>query len=274
MLKLIIFFAMALLTACSNNISAPVNNAWNDVITTQTNYTVQAGDTLPSIAWRFNLTIEQLAQYNHLQTPYNLHIGQVIRLKQPAGTATFSAPTTAPTSSAAAIDEKPSFTPVQSTDIKATPSFSKPTQKATAHPSTQPIVTSPSKPVKIESEGTWAWPIKGKQIRGYGDEGSKGLDIATPIGTKVKAVQPGTVVYAGANLHGYGKLVIVKQQDDLMTAYAHNSQLLVTEGSKVSAGQVLALSGDTEAPQPMLHFEVRKTGKPVDPTKYLKSESL
>jgi lipoprotein NlpD len=84
----------------------------------------------------------------------------------------------------------------------------------------------------------------------------------------VFSAAPGKVVYSGTGLRGYGKLLIVKHNEDFLSVYAHNSQLLTSEGQYIAQGQQIAISGG-EGYSDVLHFEVRLKGKPVDPLKYL-----
>ena len=98
-----------------------------------------------------------------------------------------------------------------------------------------------------------------------GDNANKGLDLAGKTGDPVLAAAAGKVVYAGSGLRGYGNLVIVKHDSTYLSAYAHNSKILVKEGDSVSRGQKIAEVGSSDADQPKLHFEIRKLGKPVDP---------
>lgn len=258
------FVLLACFSGCASNGNAPVNNVWDEVNSTQTHYTVQAGDTLYTVAWRFNLTDESLASWNHLHKPYALRVGQVLRLRaNPQEPAVYRS----------AVNTTPSHvTPTQSLPAKKTGSLqarSKSTdaEKITGDQADKTI--SAPKDVDAHGKGSWPWPAKGKLRGVYGQQGNKGIDIALPEGTNIKAVQAGTVVYSGSNLHGYGQLLIIKQKNNLITAYAHNSKLLVAEGDSVTAGQVIALSGSTEASAPMLHFEVRQLGKTVDPLQYL-----
>lgn len=115
----------------------------------------------------------------------------------------------------------------------------------------------------------WAWPASGRIIAGFNDTSSKGVDLAGKTGDPVLAAASGRVVYAGTGLRGYGKLVIVKHDNNFLSAYAHNQNLLVKEGQAVSKGQKIAELGDTDSDRPKLHFEIRKQGKPVDPGKFL-----
>lgn len=117
----------------------------------------------------------------------------------------------------------------------------------------------------------WAWPAKGKLIAGFVEGSNKGIDIAAKPGDPVLAAAAGKVVYAGTGLRGYGKLVIIKHNTLFLSAYAHNSKILVKEGQSVARGQEIAEAGSTDSDQPMLHFEIRRQGKPVDPLKHLPS---
>ncbi|MCD6048312.1 MAG: lysM domain protein [Gammaproteobacteria bacterium] len=261
--KIILAGSVVILTACSSGTTAPVVNSWNSIDTTQTFHKVQAGETIYSIAWRYNVSDEDLIRWNNLQKPYYVRIGQSIRLTPPPGASTAATST----STAQTIEPVPTFSPEQ-TSANNTSLASKKTT------STKPAVTTSNAKTAsqstaaapVEGSGGWSWPVKGKVEEAYGQNGNKGLDIATPENTPVKAVQPGTVVYAGNSLRGYGNLTIIKQKGDIMTAYAQNSKLMIKEGQKVSSGQTIALSGRS------LHFEVRKAGKPVDPLNYLAKE--
>lgn len=119
----------------------------------------------------------------------------------------------------------------------------------------------------------WVWPTSGKVLAGFSEGGSKGIDIGGRSGQPVLAAAPGKVVYSGNNLRGYGNLVIIKHNKTYLSAYAHNSQILVKEGQTVSRGQKIAEMGKTDADHVKLHFEIRRLGKPVDPLKYLPEKS-
>jgi murein DD-endopeptidase MepM/ murein hydrolase activator NlpD len=125
---------------------------------------------------------------------------------------------------------------------------------------------------KAEDKPEFRWPAKGRVISGFGSKGGNGdgIAIAVPEGTPVKAAEGGTVAYAGEELKGYGKLVLVRHDNGFVSAYAHNGELNVKRGEKVSRGQQIAKSGSTgNVTSPQLHFELRKGSTPVDPTKYL-----
>ena len=117
----------------------------------------------------------------------------------------------------------------------------------------------------------WHWPHSGTVIANFSSSGkvNKGIDIAGNPGDAVKAAADGSVVYAGNGLLGYGTLIIVNHNEHYLSAYAHSRKILVKEGEGVKAGQVIAELGNTGTDKPKLHFEIRKNGNPVDPSRYL-----
>ena len=115
----------------------------------------------------------------------------------------------------------------------------------------------------------WAWPSNGKLLAGFSEPANKGIDLAGRIGDPVLAAAAGKVVYSGQGLRGYGKLVIIKHNKTFLSAYAHNSNILVKEGQSVTRGQRIAEIGNTDSDSAKLHFEIRRFGKPTDPIKFL-----
>ena len=137
-----------------------------------------------------------------------------------------------------------------------------------AEPATEPAGKSEVAADEVDKVD-WGWPAPGKIIAGFSEASNKGLDIAGTPGDPVIAAAPGRVVYSGSGLRGYGKLVIIKHNKTYLSAYAHNSEILVKEGQTVVKGQKIAQVGSTDSDTPKLHFEIRKLGKPVDPARYL-----
>lgn len=138
---------------------------------------------------------------------------------------------------------------------------------ADAKPDAKPEAKPESRPANGALE--WSWPTGGKVVAAFNDSTSKGIDINGKLGEPVLAAAPGKVLYAGQDLRGYGKLVVVKHSNQYLSVYAHNSEILVKEGQSVSKGQKIAELGKSDAQEPKLHFEIRKQGKPVDPLQYL-----
>lgn len=139
-------------------------------------------------------------------------------------------------------------------------------------PAPPPVVSPPA--VASSGDIDWAWPAPGKVLAiftegGDGREANKGIGIAGKQGDPVLAAASGKVVYSGSGLRGYGNLVIVRHSAMFLSAYAHNSRILVKEGQMVTRGQKIAEIGNSDTDQTKLHFEIRQQGKPVDPLKFL-----
>jgi lipoprotein NlpD len=118
------------------------------------------------------------------------------------------------------------------------------------------------------------WPTDGDVAKPFNpDEGLKGILIEGSLGQEVKSIAKGRVIYAGEDLKGYGKLIIIKHDDDILSVYGHNRELLVTEGQKISAGEIISTMGQTDDGNIHLHFEIRKKGLSVDPMSYFKSRT-
>ncbi|HDR9330360.1 TPA: peptidoglycan DD-metalloendopeptidase family protein, partial [Burkholderia multivorans] len=145
----------------------------------------------------------------------------------------------------------------------ATPSASAPSAVTPPPSASSDTTAAPSGPI------VFAWPVRGPVLNGFDDTKNKGVNIGGTAGEAVKAAADGRVVYAGNGLRGYGNLIIIKHDATYLTAYAHNRALMVKEGDAVTKGQKIAEMGNSDADRVMLHFEVRRQGKPVDPMKYL-----
>ena len=115
----------------------------------------------------------------------------------------------------------------------------------------------------------WQWPSSGKVIQPFSESGNKGIDFAGKSGDPIQAAAAGKVVYVGTGIRGFGQLLIVKHNATFLSAYAHNRKILVAEGQQVTRGQKVAEMGNTDSDMVKLHFEIRKQGKPIDPTEYL-----
>ncbi|MBY6063169.1 peptidase M23 [Pseudidiomarina sediminum] len=220
-------------------------------------YVVQKGDTLYSIAFRANVDIRRLARYNKLSEPYTIYPGQKLQLreakKQPTGTREVVASpiTVDPRDNKEYVENQRKQKVTVPTPVR------RPQVKEETFPSSNAIA--------------WRWPTRNRVIREFTTTaaGPKGIDFEGTKGDKVIAAAAGKVVYAGNALKGYGNLIILKHNDDYITAYAHNDKLLVEEQQWVSAGDAIAEMGNTDAERIKLHFEVRFRGKSVNPRHYL-----
>lgn len=137
----------------------------------------------------------------------------------------------------------------------------------------EPAATTAFKaPTATASNGgiTWSWPTRGELLSGFNEGGNaKGIDIAGNSGQPILAAAPGKVIYSGSDLRGYGRLVIIKHNDEFLSVYAHNNKILVKEGEAVARGQKIAEMGNSDAERVKLHFEIRRQGKSVDPAEFL-----
>jgi lipoprotein NlpD len=255
-------------------------------------YTVKSGDTLYSIALNNGVDHKELAAWNGISDPTLIRPGQTLTLRPPAATA--PAPT-APVQ--AAVQVQPAIAPGA---VEVRPLGSEPRPRAEAprivpellktgpkavklpyseenlamlqRQSPPPVKpepgTEPQAPLEGADSVAWIWPAAGRVLAGFSEASNKGLDIVGKIGDPVYASASGRVVFSGT-ARGYGKLVIIKHNETYLSAYAHNSNVLVKEGQNVVRGQKIAEIGNTDSSQAKLHFEIRRQGKPVDPLKLL-----
>lgn len=265
-------------------------------------YIVKKGDTLYSIGLNHGYDYKEVAAANNISAPFIIEIGQKISFASLKGKdATETEVKTEPTSyenedgviispvdlgggEATGSSESTSVvTPVLDSPkaIREPYSLEAFNRKApTAEPSkTTAVATLPTTPEKVEdpikttptsvSESGWSWPTQGNVIARFNEATNKGLDIAGKKGQPINAASPGKVIYAGSDLRGYGKLVIIKHNQTFLSVYAHNSEIIVKEGQAVTTGQKIAAMGDSDTNKVKLHFEIRERGKSVDPEKYL-----
>lgn len=221
---------LALLAACG---SAPVAPGF---------YRVERGDTLSKIARSNRQSVPSIVRWNNLANPDSIEVGQVLRVVPPGGSSTSGALRSGASGGGAGAN-------------------------ASASPRPAPAESAPSTPPA--SSISLVWPADGTVIRRFDGANSKGIDISGAAGTPVIAAAPGTVVYAGNGLRGYGNLLILKHNSEYLTAYAHNRALMVKEGQTVTRGEKIAEMGDTDTDRVMLHFELRYQGRSIDPSRAL-----
>jgi lipoprotein NlpD len=250
-------------------------------------YTVRKGDTLYRIALEHGQDYKDLVAWNSVENPNRIEVGQQLRVIPPEGQP--SVAVVKPVVSSAPVEAKSSGANTET--YKREPrggkqpyseqalakmregSESTTEQKPPEATAAQPKPASDS-PLAGDDAIEWAWPSNGKLVGTFSDGGGgkeavKGIDLAGKAGDPVQAAAPGKVVYAGSGLRGYGNLVIVRHNATYLSAYAHNSKILVKEGQSVTRGQKIAEVGNSDSDQAKLHFEIRRQGKPVDPQKYL-----
>ena len=204
---------------------------------------VQPGDTLYSISWRYGLDYREVAEWNHIRSPYTIYNGQLLRVTPPAG----------------------SRRERESASAAPAPHAAPVIQGSSAPLIRPPPTVSATTPIR------WQWPVRGRLIQTFSKTGHnrKGIDIGGKSGQPIRAAAAGSVVYAGSGLLNYGKLIILKHDDNYLSAYAYNRALLVKEGDTVVAGQHIADMGNKASGDAMLHFEIRYDGRPINPLKFL-----
>ncbi len=247
-----------LLAACGGNVRAPVEDRNSrthhpapPVESSKPGYTVQRGDTMYSIAFRYGLDYRRLAAANRIASPYTIYPGQRLVLLEREPPASKPAP---PRASTPPVAAKTAPAPAAKTAPRAVTPASPATAKKGSAP--KPALG----PVQV-----WRWPSAGPVVRKYSSTVHKGIDIGGARGDAVVAVAAGQVVYAGTGIVGLGELLIIKHNEQYLSAYGHNQSLLVSEGDTVSAGQKIATKGSSGTDSVRLHFEIRREGKPIDP---------
>ena len=259
-------------------------------------YKVNKGDTMFLIAYLTGMDVKDLASMNNMKEPYSLSVGQTLKISNCSTktiTTTVPVKTTAPATPA---EPEVTYTPgANGTQIgsdgtvigpiksgiatggASTPVFTNNTPSTPVTTTTTQVETTNNTPVNanvvapVASNVAWQWPTQGNVIQGFSnsDGGNKGIDISGSRGQPVKAAASGRIVYAGNALRGYGNLIIIKHNDDFLSAYAHNDKILVSDQQEVKAGQEIAKMGSTGTNAVKLHFEIRYKGKSVDPVRYL-----
>ncbi|MFA2963957.1 peptidoglycan DD-metalloendopeptidase family protein [Acinetobacter pittii] len=219
-------------------------------------YTVRSGDTLSGIAMRYGLDYISIAEMNDIAPPYRIYVNQSLRLKKGSSPRTVSTQVMA----------QPEQIKRQTIALPTTQPVTPVTQPTTTEPSTNTTVTS----VAPNSSLRWIKPNNGPVIQGFNLANNvKGIRYGGNQGDPIYAAADGQVVYAADGLKEYGNLVLIKHIDGYISAYAHNSKMLVKSGDNVTAGQKIAEMGSTGASQVMLEFQIRLDGKPINPINLL-----
>ena len=264
-------------------------------------YVVEPGDTLYAVAFRLGMDYRTLAGLNDIDPPYVIRVGQSLktapdaeRANAPAIPETTAIQSHSPQRAGGSRGERSVESVGESAVENAVASAGEgvvesSTDKAMASAPEGNPVTATTKPAAKQPEpgppshslstaktptpnapvDRWSWPAEGKVSRAYSAERHKGIDLHGERGSPVMATAAGVVVYAGTGVTGYGALLIVKHNDTYLSAYGHNDALLAAEGQQVDAGQVIARMGSTSSDSVKLHFEIRRNGRPVNPTSLL-----
>lgn len=280
---LIVSALVSVLIACSNQRWDPGD------------YPVSSGDTIYSIAWKYELDPFELARWNNISSPYRIYPGQRLSMKPGQSNEASQASKPRSTSSTASRPDSITVKKGDSLYLLSKRYGVSTKQLASVNGLESPYIIQPGQTLMLTAPKTyrapsttssknataslpadnrdinWQWPVQGKLITTFKSNktGRKGIDIAGKEGNDIRAAASGKVVYSGNGLISYGNLVIIKHNRTYLSAYAHNRKLLVKEGDTIKAGQKIAELGKTGADSPRLHFEIRKNGKPVNPLKFL-----
>jgi len=232
-------------------------------------YLVQKGDTLYSIGRKFGIPFMKLADFNQLQAPYEIHVGQVLNLNaRPANTSTANSKTN--DSANTADDAEVVTSAIIRPDINNTGDTTATAASAPTTADTGKTAAATDLEAITDSDIQWQWPLAGKVSTGFDAQTNKGLNITGNAGQVINAAGAGKVIYSGMDVRGYGKLIIIKHNSNLLSVYAHQGSSVVKEGVFVASGEKLAnLPAQANNKAPVLHFEIRQKGKPVDPAGYL-----
>lgn len=223
---------------------------------------VEPGETLYSISWIYDQNYKDIAYWNGVDESYTIKPGQRLRV------AAYGPGEQRPTKLTPQVVNKPSPQPISKPAV-----LTKAKPYAATAPAVKPQqdrIPTTVGPDLVESEIQWRWPTKGGVVNEFSiSKLNKGIDIEGKQGQPVYSAASGKVVYAGSGLVGYGKMIIINHNQTFLSAYGHNNEILVSEGSQVKRGDLIARMGSTGTNGTKLHFEIRRDGKPVNPLDYL-----
>jgi len=214
-------------------------------------HTVVRGDTLYSIAWQYSVDVRALAVANNLNPPFTIYPGQELTVN--ISGVSSNAVASVPTLPAAPAGDGTQVAPARPAEAAAS--------RRTGNV-----------PSKVVDDIAWQWPVEGRVVRSFSASAattSRGIDIGARRGDPVYATADGDVVYSGRGIQGQGDLIIIRHSARHLSAYSHNSAMLVTEGARIRAGDKIAEVGTDSRGAELLHFEVRVDGAAVDPARYL-----
>jgi murein DD-endopeptidase MepM/ murein hydrolase activator NlpD len=225
-------------------------------------HVVNRGDTIFSISKRYGVSGDAIERANKIRSRTLLRIGQRLTIPGVQSNSTARGDPYAPPGRRVEL-------PAKNAGVASAPSA--PEKVAAIKETAEPEPTA-----ALGGSPQFRWPVKGRVISGFGPkpngQQNDGINLSVPEGAEIKAAEDGVVAYSGNELKGYGNLVLVRHADGWVTAYAHNSQLLVKRGEKVKRGQLIARAGQTGGVNsPQLHFEIRRGSTPVDPAQHLSS---
>tara|TARA_R110001583_G_scaffold10698_2_gene49055 strand:+ start:22805 stop:23680 length:876 start_codon:yes stop_codon:yes gene_type:complete len=250
------------------NSSAMIRSKKNSI--NQSKYTVKTGDTLYGISWRAGVDMNLLIQLNKLKKPYIIKKGQVLQLAADTKSNTEKTKSKSDLASQNVIKNSNSGCTAQNCHKNQVKVVAQEKTKAYSN-NDKKTIAKKTELLQDEKISHWSWPVSGKLSKKFSASQTtmRGISIVNKRGSSIHAAAAGKVVYAGNGLRGYGNLIIIKHNDDYLSAYAHNEKLLVRENDEIIINQIIAEMGDSGTDNVHLHFEIRYRGKAVDPLRYL-----
>jgi len=238
---------------------------------------VESGESLYTIARRYNVTAQAIIQANGFSSPDKIYVGQKLVIPGKASQLAALGP-----KGGKPLDASPAVKPVEkvaSVDPAATtplapvkPLEAKPSEKPVAKVETAKPLEQPKTEPVLSGADKFRWPISGRVITDFANSKGTGINIEAPEGASVRAAENGQVIYAGSGVEGYGNLILIRHPNGYVSAYAHLQQMTVAKGTVVNRGDNIGTAGKTgSVSKPQLHFELRKGATPVDPLPLLAS---
>lgn len=258
-------------------------------------HTIASGESLYTIARKYDVTTQSIVQANGLSSPDRIVVGQqivipgrtdLIRTPQAPASTLPATPTTQVASATPMAAPTPAAKPLQAAGANVLQTAATPTPAPAATPAATPVAAAPTQvastaapaatPAAVAQPAVtsdkFAWPVAGRVITDFAASRGTGINIDVPEGSSVKAAETGTVIYVGSGVEGYGNLILIRHPNGYVSAYAHLADMSVAKGASVSRGQAIGTVGKTgSVSKPQLHFELRKGATPVDPVPLLAS---
>lgn len=278
--------AVALGSLPAANAALPVNSSVPTAASVATaatggayTHTIAGGESLYTIARRYEVTTQALVQANGLSSPDKIVVGQsliipgrpdLVRTPQAAAPVQLASATPVLGSAPAPLNRPQGGAPQQA--VVAPAAMPAPIAAPVAAPAPTQVATAPAAEPVASGNDKFRWPVSGRVITDFAASRGTGINIDVPEGSTVKAAENGTVIYVGSGVEGYGNLILIRHPNGYVSAYAHLNGMSVAKGAAVSRGDsigTVGMSGSVSKPQ--LHFELRKGATPVDPMPLLAS---
>lgn len=263
-------------------VTASQNSVAKQAESVRPSYVVKRGDSLSKIALALGLNMNDLIVWNNLANPSDIKVDQVLWTGPAGGSEVKVTPITGnsgieirnlnpinpATHKTAPKGDKRPYSETNLAELQKSEGAS---SAATSTAKNDAVVVKPAEKTtpEVVPEIAWIWPTNGKVLSTFDDPKNKGIDIGGKLGQDIVAVAPGKVIYEVGAVRGYGNMLVITHANNYLSVYAHNKTNLVKKGQTVSKGQKIAEMGNSDSETVKLHFEIRQSGKPIDPLKLL-----